>query len=373
MRTTGPEYLQTISLAARSTDYQLQNGLPNDYGYVGLWLDVSFRLVIGVHATAAPFFLSSLTFLERITVQGNLAGRGNIILFDMPGWMAWRYGTIMKSVTPYVDPDNIVVAAGAIGTYDIRFQIPVYFIASANPGGRFSSLLPAYRFANPLTLTIRTGAAAAAIGNVDTGTTYVYTAYGSGAGSPGVDVSRIVVKQGPGSMKGSQILCTKTVQGPFVLTATVTDGQIGRLNTGNLIGRIYLLTGLTDTTTPTVLASTSNAMLTRLRLKQNQQLIRDEIFQALHRYTPFALSLPEFSNQGMSAQGPAGQTGAFATGETIGEALVDFVPDGTLDDALNTVGWQAAGANLYLNGDVTGVANQVVHVMTEEYSRVPGA
>jgi len=369
------EFVDSITLASASTDYYLTNGLPNDYLYWGIYLDVSLRDVVGTAALASILYGSPTTFIEQITVEGNMIGRGRVVVFDMSGRQAWQFVRSL-GISGYADPDGFVSAAGATGTYDIRVGYLIPFAALGSVAMERATLLPANMFSNPLTLRIRRGGAESLGINAATSTQTI-TAYGSSSGSPVVNVSRIIVKEGLGAPQVSQLLCQKLRQGPFSITTSVTDGLIGRLNTGNLIGRIHLMQGTaeTDVGQSGELASGTYSAVTRYRLRQNQNVIRNFIPRDGARYAQMTKGLPYYSEPVIAINGsnviaPGGLTAGFLWGERVGETLIDFCPDGSLDDALDTVLWAARGQSLLLYGDVTGAPNQQVEVITEEYSPV---
>ena len=365
------EYIDDVQLTAASTDFFLTNGLPNDYMTWGLYVEVSFRDVVGTAAAASVIFGSPTSFIERFEVSGNMLGKGRIAVIDLSGRQMFQYARFMRGVPSYVDSDNFVVGAGAVATYDIRIGYILPFVALGSIAAERATLLPANMFSNPLQVRIRRGGAESIAVNAGT-TTQTFTAYGSGAGNPVASVSRIVIKEGLGEPQRAPLLCQKLRQGPFPLTANLTNGLVGRLNTGNLIGRIHMQVGVAeqDAGQSGELASGSFANLARLYLKQNANFIRnvrprDQMVQAaLER------GLNLYGDATMLAQGIAGQTTGILLGERAGEFLFDFCPDGNLDDALNTVLWAQRGQNLLINADATGLANQQLEVLTEEYSAI---
>ena len=365
------QYLENVVLTNPSTDYRLQNGIPNDYAMTEIVIDLSLRDVVAVAGLGVIPFGSPSTFIERITLQGQLLGKGFVTLFDMTGRQAFQFARFFYANAGFVDPDNLVVGAGAVGTYDIRVQYRIPLTGSFGPAGRMASMLPGNMFANPLILTIRRGNATS-LGLNAGGSTQTFSAYGVGTGSPSVEVHRVIVEQGLSRQARVPILVTKTAQGPFTLTATLTDGQIGRLNTGRLIGKLWFQTGVQDLTNTNELASVTNAAITRLRLKQNTTTFYDALYRSLHYWANARRGLLMGAEELLTLQGPAAQTGGFNRWERVGEAWIDFVPEGNIDDALVTNLWQSQGQNLFLYGDVTGVANQQVEVISEEYERLGG-
>lgn len=362
-------FLDGFDLAAASSDVLLPNGIPNDFLMWGIYLDVSFRDVIGTAAAASIPFGSPTTFIERVTVEGSLLGRGNVQVIDLSGRQLWQYVRSIMGNVGYLNTDDLVVDAGAVATYDIRIGYLIPFVAFGSVDMERATLLPGNMFSNPLTLRVRRGGAESIAINAAT-STQTFTAFGSATGNPRVEVSRVIIKEGLGQPQRAPLLCQKLRQGPFTLTTNLTDGLIGRLSTGKLIGRIHFQAGTaeTDTGQNGELASGSYALVTRYRIKQNENVIRNVRGRDQGYVGAFLRGLNFYGDAELTLQGPQAQTGGFIRGERPGETLFDFCPDGNLDDSLNTVLWAQQGQSLLVNGDVAGAANQQLEVITEEYS-----
>ena len=367
------EFLDSISLAAASTTYPLSNGIPNDYLMWGLQLDLEFRNVIGTSALTSMLYGSPLTFLQRITVEGNLLNRGNIKIFDMSGRQAYQYHRAVAAVPGYVDPDDLIVDAGATATYDIRAQYIIPFVSLGSPAMERATLLPGNMFSNPLSLKVTRGGAEA-LGINDTNSTQTFTSYGAGTGSPTLYVHRIVVKEGLGKAVRAPLLCQKFLQGPFTLTSTLTNGLIATLDNGVLYPRMHFLTGTasTDTGQSGELASGSSGIISNLYIRRNDSLIRNFRYRSGQYYGAVARGLNMYGDALLTSQGPGAQTGGFIQGERQGECLLDFCPDGSLDDSLDTLIWPNRGQQLRLYADLTGAANQQLEVIGEELSWIRG-
>jgi len=360
-----PEYLGQIVLAAANTDYQLPNNIPNDYAMAKLTLLFRGRMTIGV-AAPAPNYGCPFNVLERIAVDGQFPKLGQQAIFDLSGRQTMQWSRVTKLKMSYVDPDNFIVGAAAAAAYDIQFQLDVPFWAEGlGYGSRRATLCPGNMASNPLRLIVRRGADNA-IAVTGAGTTYAWAAYGGG-GAPTLDVTRWKVKQGAvGKGVPSVLLCKHTRQGPFVTAAAAVDLDIARLNVGNLITRMLLVNGAQDAAAPVEMTAGTLANLTRVRLKQNSMPMWNFNFRDQHLLTgPDTLG-----GIYLTAQGLAGGVGGFNPQEMLGECLLDFCPDGNLDDALNTVSWSALGQSLILNGDITALALGQVEVITEELSRI---
>ena len=364
------QYLGGFDMATAAQDYENLT-IPNDYAMEGLIIEARFRNVVAVASTAAPNFGSPFTFLERIAVEGQLQGKGSRTVFSLSGRQCAQYGRLVGAIGTPVDPDNFIVGAGAAATYDIQAYYYVPFNAlGASPMARMLTLLPGNRFVQPLTLRIRRGGLESLAEDAG-GSTQTFTAYGVGTGSPRIEVHRVLVKEGMGKAARTRFLCTHTSQGPFTTTANLTNGRIGELSTGRLIGRIFLQSGVVGTGgAQPELVTGQAAVLTRVYLMQAENFIRNFQFRTGHQISPWFKGVDTGTWLQLTSQGIAGQTGGFAIGERVGECLIDFIPDGNLDDALMTEGWLQRGDHLFLNGDVTGLANSQIEVVTEEYEHI---
>jgi len=364
------QYLGGFDMATASQDYEPFT-IPNDYAMEGLILEVRFRDVVAVASTAAPNFGSPATFLERITIEGSLAGMGNRTVYNLSGRQTWQLGRLLSGIGTPVNPDDFIVDAGAVATYDIEQWLFVPFNAmGASPLAQMLTLLPGPRFSQPLTFRVRRGSGEALAEDAG-GSTQTFTAFGVGTGSPRCEVHRVLVKEGPGKGARTRFLCTHTAQGPFTTTANLTNGRIGELTTGGLIGRIFLQEGVVASAGGQPELSTGrNDILTRLYLMQSESFIRNMQFRTGHMLSPWFKGVDYGAADLLTAQAPQAQTGGFLRGERQGELLIDFIPDGNLDDALLTEGWLERGDHLFLNGDITGVASSQLETVIERYEHI---
>jgi hypothetical protein len=365
------EYLGSMDLAAAGGEYLFVGGIPNDYRYYGLLVDVEFRDVVGTAALASIIYGSPASFLQRIQVEGNLMGKGTKTIFDMSGRQAWQLARALTGCPPWIDADDFVVDAGATATYDISIQYPIIFPAMRTaPSHQEATLLPGNAMSEPMTLRLTRGGAESLGVNAAT-STQTFTSYGAATGNPTAYIHRLIVKEGLGKAAATPIVCRKLRQGPFDLTVSGNDILIGTLNTGQLIGRIFLQTGTkeTDAGQSGELASASNALITRVYLRRQDQNIRNFQYRHVHRFFPWFKGLDQGGGNELTTQGQGGQTGGFLKNERVGENLIEFLPMGNLDDALNTIPWPALGQRLQLYGDVTGASNQIVECITETYER----
>ena len=351
-------------------DFRLTNGLGTDFHYWGILLLVRGRAVIGTAAATLVPVLSPTTLIERVLVQGNLQGFGKIVLVDLPGSALFMLSALCSSSLPMFDEDNLVSAAGATGTYDFEFLIPVPFCAigkfNAAEDLAMRTLLPGNAFANPIEVIIRTGGNDSIIDRAAT-STVTMTAYGSATGSPTCEIHRVVVRLGTGqAIPGQKYIAQKTMQGPFVTAAAVTNGLIARLNVGSLYTRILLRVGDLSGDSDPALSAVSNTVLERVYLRQGpQKTIRDFTFLTQHWAAPWFAGYSEGWRE-LIATAAAGYTGGQATREFVGTAFLDFVADGVLENSLNTLAWGAAGQGLELWGNIVSPgATSQIEVITE--------
>lgn len=369
------QLVDTLTLAdggdGAGADYRLANGLATDYNYWGIMLLVRGRAVVAVAGATLVPVLSPLTFIERILVQGNLQGFGRVTIVDLPATALFTLGAMVTGVTPMFDEDNLVSSAGAVGTYDFQVLIPVPFCCigkfNATEDMMRRTLLPGNAFANSIDVLVRTGGNDSIIDRAAT-STVTMTAYGLATGSPTCEIHRIVARLGPGVgiPPGQKYLCQKVMQGPFVQAAALTNGLIARLNVGQLYSRILLRVGDLSSDSDPALGAVSNTVLERVYLRTGpQNVIRDFRFLTGHWagdwFAGWNAGWREFI-----ATTAAGYTGGQATREFVGTAMLDFVADGHLENALSTLAWGAAGRGLELWGDVVApVATSQIEVITE--------
>jgi hypothetical protein len=275
---------------------------------------------------------------------------------------------LLSGTNPLFDDDSLNDLAGAVGTFDFQYLLPVPFCAIGKQNAAEDmarrTLLPAALFANPLEVIITTGGNDSIIDRAAT-STVTMTAYGSATGSPTAEIHRVVVRKGEaGAVRGQKYLCQKYRQGPYLIPNAQTNALIGRLNVGNLYSRLILRVGDLNSDSDPALGNVSNTGLPRYYLRLGpQQTIRDKQFLTGHFAQDWFEGHNEFVN-GWRNVG-IGITAGVGLFEFPGHAIEDFCEDGVLESALNTLLWGAGGRSLELWGDVVAGTLQQVDVITE--------
>jgi hypothetical protein len=262
---------------------------------------------------------------------------------------------------PYVVPTpgylarpNTALAIGATATNDIRFQLTLPFTPVGLPIAQQKDwILDAPNY-DQLQLTL----AYSDVNSVftgQTGATAVYTAFGLATGSPRVRVYARFVMMGAGRGIGY-------VPGrPWRyfqenLSGDIINGAIGsnqyNIPRGNRVRGILLKTGVKSTTTTTgqnAYNTLSNAIFVNLR-----------VYQGINRQIRYWVDM-----YGLQSD----VTYYYMVVPDVGYGLVDFAPDGSQSEVLNTSGLIAGPTGdtlLYFSADVTGAANQGSLFLIEE-------
>jgi len=357
------QYVDTIFPTAYSTDFRLVNGLPNDFHYWGVLLDVCFPFEIAVAAGTALPLMSPFSVIERVLVEGNIQGLGKITLVDAPGRTLAAAAALISTRFPHykwsVDDPTAVDALFA------RFLLPVPFCSSGRMNAAEDmvarTLLPGNAFANPISLSIRIGPGASIVTPAGATTNTI--------GAVTIDVHRVIVRLGVGAEPvGQKYIVQRALQGPFGLTANLTAGLIGRLSVGSLYSRLLFQTGVEAV--PPLFTVANETAITRLYLRQGpQKTIRDYLYGTsriahswLQGYCPF---YPQPVIPAPPAFTPLNVEDADGFPALVGTSLLDFCADGHLEESLNTLIWGAQGQALEVYGNVVGLANQTVEVYHE--------
>jgi len=369
------QFVEEITLDAggdgAGANFEVTNGL--GFGGLPLWgfmATVSGRAVVGTAAATLVPVLSPTTFIERILVQGDLAGRaGKVTLFDLPGSLAYAFAAMVTGLYPQFDEDALVGGAGAVATHDFRFQIPVPLcvIGKMNAADEMVArtlLLPG-QFSGPLEVTIRTGGNDSIIDRAAT-STVTMTAYGSGSGSPSVDITAVRYRLGPGEQLGAgrRYLAQKSMR-TTTLGSNVTNNLIARLIANQKLARILLRVGDLDSDSDPALGGVSNTAVDRLTLKIGSLLtIRNVNFIPHHFMEPWFAGRDEGWRE-LIATAAASLTSGQAPRELVGCTLWDFVKSGMLGDALDLTEKKFNNEDLELHGNVTTETGLQVEAMYE--------
>jgi hypothetical protein len=292
-RYQGPEYIYgtTVTMAALQT-VRPSNPIPLGRALESLKVIWRGRLVIGTanYTTGVPEAPQSL--IERIRITGNHSRWGNQVLVDITGATAFaalrcyqvRGNIALNGTTLIGDLSSPMpttgIAAGATGTYDLElhYEIPMAPWGAWNAAMAIPYLWREENFGNSLQIEITVGDRTS-LGTPAGGSTTTWTAFGSAAGSPSVEVYGNYAMLGPlqgvgdnGLVMRSEIVATPALTG--VTSGIQLGAQLRKIVTTNLL----LKTGIMLTGTSSgvnVFASLSDVQLNRTRLMAAQKPLKD--------------------------------------------------------------------------------------------------
>jgi hypothetical protein len=361
------QFREQLVLDTLSKEYRLTGGLQPNYDYLGLDLLLRMRVVLAAaNATLVPV-LSPATFIKRVLVQGTAEGYGRVVLVDLPGSVAFLIASLTSGQLPLFDEDNLVTGGGVTGTYDVQLLIPVRFacIGLGNKAEEMAmrTLLPGAAFSD-IEVVIETGGSDSIVDRAATPTTVTLTAYGSGAGSPTLDVSRVIVKHGVGErpVSGMKYLVQKFMAADVDTSAAVVDSLITNLGKNQLYSRIFLRNGERATDSTPAFGTTTEANLTRVKLKTGgSRTIRDENFLSMHHGCMWQAGYDPGWRQIIDTAAAA-FVGGIATRQFRGVAFWDFVEHGNLSEAFSTLGWKS---DLEIWGNLTALTSGRLEVPVE--------
>ena len=368
--TSRPEFISDISLNATNTQFMLPNNgglIPNDRFMYGMWLIFEGRATnnVALGATGvradAPYSL-----ISNVTIQGYHRVRGQSEQFiNVRGVDLFNLNRGYWNAVPFTAPSNgwptFTPQLSIVGgdTNDIRFALYIPFTPMRIPvNTQMGWLLDAPNYDRlQLQITFADGTAlftgGVAAGNV------TWTAFGSNAGSPRV---RVIGQFALGGTSVYGYVPARTwryfqeITGSL-MTTTATNVRLYNIPRGNKIRNIMIKTGVkaTDATAGIDVYNTVsddvllNVLIQRglnksIRIYPDQRTIKYDVQQAYGMYT------------------------------ADGYQLIDFAQRGRLAEALNTVGLVAGPSgdtDLYVQADVTGVANQAALFLIEELRNIP--
>lgn len=356
--------------AAQKQELAVQNGLPKDYYYKGLFMQLSGRYTAGT--TAGTFNAEAgQNLLEMIELAGNHKVLGDWTPYRLQGGHTFTIGNIEDGFT---HKRLCSVNGGALGAFPVAGTAPLAagtydFIVTfhvsfpprrVNISEQFFYLLDA-PYWNTLQLYIYWGGIGSFVSGY--GGTPTLTAYGSGAGSPSLAVTREIVKLS-GSKNNLRTIPLRRSVKYVPMLATQVGQYVADLNKGNLIRSFWFAAGTTATGNSLAnqgdnFASLSDSILTRITPKRDDNAQRDVFWADQQEFEAQQKQLA-FTGNNPTAQGfPPGYN------------LLDFCEDNTLASAYNTIPIARNNSRWELWGDVTGAASQKLHIITEEFSTVP--
>lgn len=264
-------FTQSLTMAAPTT-IQMGNFITLDRPLVGFVLRNSGRLVIGTAAYTAGVPESFPNLLQRVFVQGQHALWGNTTpwdisassLFALPLCFQTRGNTFLSSTTRQLDPGQPFVQTAnlittpATGTidYDVYYWMPCGPYLGASPSTKRSQLPFMWRpedWNGPLIFNVGVGDQTA-LGTPAGGTTTTWTAFGSGAGSPSLQLFGVYSQLGnlrfnyvPGT---NMVMIRNEAQAPTLLTGATSQQTLlaqlqAYITTNVLVKSGIVLTGTT--------------------------------------------------------------------------------------------------------------------------------
>lgn len=235
----------------------------------GFRLAFSGRAVIGTSGLASANPEGFLNLIKNIRIEGtNSRQGGNVTLWDLDlatlfvmqhlfqhraGHFQINGASVTTPGTPF--PTTSFNPCGTTGTYDwkILIDLPAHPFG-AGPGVRPGYLIRKEEWADTLSIALQfgtqaSGAVTGSLGTGAAGTTTAYHAFGSGAGSPSIDIYSLPVQMGHLRNQVIPGICSRvTREINTLLTAAgnnITLQQLQRRRTS----RVFLKTG-TSTLAP---------------------------------------------------------------------------------------------------------------------------
>ena len=379
-RPVGPKPIQLGLNAAPGQQINLSQVVDLSLPIRGVRLVYKGRLVVGTAGYASTTPEGFLNLLSNIVIQGtNARQKGNVTLWATD--LATLYGSLHLvsakrsacysinanggagevQVTEPSEPwpaDNN--PTGATGTYDYRILIDVPFHPFASQVmGAHPHWIPAYLVRNEewkdslqLNFTfaqVANGAVAGPLGTGAAGTTNVFTAYGSAAGNPTLDVYSLPIIMGL-SLK-DQVLpgIMSRVSVPINIILQAAGNQVTLLNMQKQpTTRVYMKFGVG--TAPPAMSALSDTNVTQLGIllgaNRNVRNVVDVFAHKAIGYDTYERNLIQ------------------------GYALFDFMESGNPDSAYpgQLVG---DGATFQLTANVAGVANAQGIIIQEQTLHTP--
>lgn len=354
-RPVGPKAVQTGLAWASGGSNVITQGIDLSLPIRGIRLVFKGRLVIGTANLASATPEGLLNLISNVKILGtNKRQNGNVTLYDID--LATQYtmchlfaykgaahldvgGTVAPVPTlPY--PSTIYNNVNT-GTYDFRIVVDFPFHPFEAPfATRAGWLVRQEEWRDSLQIvlnyaTVAGGAVAGPLGTGAAGTTLTLTAFGSGAGSPTIDIYSLPVIMGDDLKDDVNPGVISRVQNPINTVLQAAGSNIILQNMQKQpTSRVILKTG-TSTVSP-FFATLSDTNVTALGISLGgNRSVRNKVDVFAHK-----LQQPDAYDRDMIQ----------------GYTVQDFVESGNPDSAYpgDLIG---EGASFQLVGDVTGVAN----------------
>jgi len=360
---TRPEFVADIAFTA-NTPVQLSTRggqLPGDFYYWGMLLEVEGRLVVGTAAADLARADNPFGLVERITIEGfHRIRKQNEIFYDLRGSdireLALQYGSRA--------PRSTAAIPVTVQTNDFRFFLPIVF-----PPEKLALLqqipflldVPNY---DALTLTLRWGDGTSILDPAPT-TTFTFSAFGVGTGSPRARVHGIYSTFGPDGPPPGFVPARPwryfKENATTDFTASGSDLRIFEIPRGNRIRSILLKTGVKADGTTGITAGNNSYDTLSEAILDNIQVNRG-INKTIRQYIDYR-TLAEYC---------PGES--FAITPTAGYGLIDFCENGDIRTSLDTrelVAGPSGDVDVHIRANSTGAARQAGLAVFQEVRGEP--
>jgi hypothetical protein len=378
-RPAGPKQIVTGLAWSQGGSQTLTQQVDLSLPIRGLRFKFQGRVVIGTAGFTSANPEGFLNLIPSLIIQGtNARQQGNMTLwnidlatlFVLQNLFAFR-GASFYSINSGTGETELAVPSmpipvtwapiTATGTYDFRILLDIPFHPfQSNAFGKEPLTIPQYLVRNEewkdslqIILGFGTQGGAGATGSLGTaagGTTITYSAYGSGSGTPTIDISSLPVLMG------------------MQLKDQILPGVISRVSTP-------LTTVMQNAGTGVALANLQKQPTPRIFFKQGVSTVTPA-FSSLTDTNVTALGVQLGQNRNIRNvldlfQHKLQQADVYSRDLIQGYTIFDFMDQGNPDSAYSgqDIG---DGATLQVTGNVTGVANALALVVQEQILQQPG-
>lgn len=344
--------LGTVPFVANSRqELDLSQGIPKDFFLVGLIARLRYRVAVTVSAADTLAADAGQNLIERIEISGNHKVFGDWVRMNLQGSHVFQRGQLLHRFAAErtgIPADPVPIANHDISvTYLIPFAPP-----DIRPEEQLLYLLDPPLW-NSLNFFVDWGDENSLFGS-GVASTRVLSNFGGG-GTPELVITRLIAKLKGDRFKLNPIPIKETFRN-LVAINTITDGVVADINVGNFIRNIMLVTGVQATGINAAQVGTkfdtlSDAIYTRVKVKKDDIAVRDIEW------------VPNQQQEGAYRKLPF----AFPTGYN----MIEFVEDETVANAFDTRELALQNLRFELTGNLTGAANQQVHIIHTELAGLP--
>ena len=379
-RPVGPKLISTVTFTSGGS-FNLAQQVDLSLPLQAFRFVLAGRLVVGTSGVATTSPEGFLNLISNITIQGtNARQKGNVTLWNMDAATAWgiqhlcspkRAGfysinangglgevQTTEPSTPWPTDNN---PTGSTGTYDFRvvLDLPLHPFASQYMGNH-PHWVPAYLMRNEEWKdsvqisgsfpTITNGAVAGPFGTGAAGTTYTFTAYGSGAGSPSLTIYSIPDIMG---------LDLKDTVLPGVLTRVATNVNASTLTAAG--AAVVLLNMQKQPTTRVFVKSGAGTAPPTFASLNDTNITAAGILLGANRNVRNVVDI--YAHKQLEAA-------TYERNQIQGYFMFDFMESGNPDSAYP--GQQIGdGSTFQLTANVAGLANALGTVVQEQTLHTP--